>query len=253
MTTMAETQSIQRASELPEAVAAALLSWTLALADTKHRIGFRTSEWINGTPALEGAVGAAALTQDELGHARSLYSLLRDFPGAPEAIGFENDLEARDQFYAPHALETRWSSWLDVIACNVLLDRALQVAIEAAAESSYAPLRGRVGKILQEEAFHRVFGDRWLVRLAARRDRVTERLQGSLNHFGALAWGWLGPDGDEVTAALHEAGILRANTAEMRQRWLEQAAPLCAKNGLSLPNEETIAWKNWNSRRREIL
>ena len=55
----------------------ALLS---SLADNKYVLGRRYAEWCTGAPMLESAVAAAAMAQDELGHARSFYPLLRGFP-----------------------------------------------------------------------------------------------------------------------------------------------------------------------------
>ena len=125
-------ESYQSADEMPPELTSALLHWILSVADTKHRIGMQFSHWVTGTPALEAAVGSAAMTQDELGHARSLYALLRDYPGAPQSVGAENDLEARDVYFAPAALMPRWESWLQLVAVSVVLDNALTLAIAAA-------------------------------------------------------------------------------------------------------------------------
>src|SRR5215471_17070437 len=57
----------------------ALFAVLSSLADNKQAIGRRYAYWCNGAPALEAAVAAAAMTQDELGHARTLYPLLEDF------------------------------------------------------------------------------------------------------------------------------------------------------------------------------
>jgi len=54
---------------------AALFAVLSSLADNKQAIGRRYAYWCNGAPALEAAVAAAAMTQDELGHARTLYPL----------------------------------------------------------------------------------------------------------------------------------------------------------------------------------
>jgi len=61
---------------------AALFAVLSSLADNKQAIGRRYAYWCNGAPALEAAVAAAAMTQDELGHARTLYPLLEDFTQA---------------------------------------------------------------------------------------------------------------------------------------------------------------------------
>jgi 1,2-phenylacetyl-CoA epoxidase catalytic subunit len=245
------TTSYQRFGELEPEVGRALLSWILSLADTKHRVGIRTSEWVNGGPALEAAVGASAITQDELGHARSLYAMLKDFPDVPAGIGAENDLEARDIYYCPRPLGETWPSWLDVIAANVLLDRATNIAVAAGRASTFGPLRGRTAKILQEEKFHRIFGDSWLAKLAGNDNEHRARLQASLDHFGQIAVAWFGPDDDKDAALLKESGILNKSLREMRAQWLDELIPLLGKNELALPNLD-IDWTGWDKEYRDI-
>jgi phenylacetate-CoA oxygenase PaaI subunit len=242
----------QNVYDLEAGLAEAVLRWTLSLADTKHRIGMRTSEWVNGTPALEGAVAASAITQDELGHARSYFSMLRDFPGAPDAIGFENDLEARDVYYNPRLLNEPWPSWLDVIAVSVLLDRALTIAVQATGNSSYAPLRQRTAKILQEEAYHRIFGDSWLARLARGDEKTKGRLQASINRFWAVSQNWFGPDDEAITGQLNQAAILQATPAQMRDEWRIAATSLLEEHGLSAPDDRPD-WSLWDSDHRDIV
>lgn len=250
MTSMVKA-SYQRFEELEPTVGKALLRWTLSLADTKHRVGIRTSEWVNGGPALEAAVGAAAITQDELGHARSLYAMLKGFPDVPAGIGAENDLEARDVYYCPRSLNQTWSSWLDVIAANVLVDRATNFAVSAARASSFGPLRGRTAKILQEERFHRIFGDSWLAKLARMDDQHHARLQATLDRFGKMAIAWFGPDDDRDVALLNKSGILTRPLKEMRAQWLDEVIPLMEENGFTLP-EVDISWNGWNENYRDF-
>lgn len=244
-------KSYQQLDELPAEVGTAVLHWTLSVADTKHRIGLQFSHWVTGTPALEAAVGSAAITQDELGHARSLYGLLRHHPNAPEGIGAENDLEARDVFYAPAALALRWESWLQVIASNVVLDSALTCAVAATEGSSFQPLAGRTAKILQEERFHRIFGDQWLKRLMGRDDTTQQKLQAAIDWAWPITLGWLGPDNDPIVRTLVEAGVLKEETAVIRTRWLEIVRPILRDNGLAVPSV-ALNWEGWNGRFRHI-
>lgn len=243
--------SIQHVSDLKPDVVEALLRWALSLADTKHTMGMRISEWVNGTPALEAAVGASALTQDELGHARAYFAFLREFPGSPDALGFENDLEARDVYYNPRILNSPWASWLEMVAVNVLLDRALSVAVAATQNSAFAPLRTRAAKILQEEGYHRVFGDTWLARLAARGDRRTERLQEAIDRYWPVSLAWFGPDDDRIAGTLYQDNVLDATPDEMRGRWLEQVTPLLERRGMAVPSEEP-EWARWNDAFRDL-
>jgi len=247
------TEEIQyrEVSDLDTALSEALLKWGLALADTKHKLGLRISEWVNGAPALEAAVGASAMTQDELGHSRSLFAMLRSFPGAPEGIGAENDLQDRDLYYNPHYLDTPWSRWLDVIAVNVLLDRALSITIEATRKSSFMPLRQRAGKILQEEHFHRIYGDSWVGRLVTHSDEKRAGFQEAVNSIWPVALAWFGPSDETEMNLLCETGILTANASQLRSTWMDQVTSLLDKHGLATPSSE-IDWSNWNANHRDI-
>lgn len=242
-----EQQTYQRAEQMDVGLQTAVLHWILAVADTKHRIGMQNSHWVTGTPALEAAVGSAAITQDELGHARSLYALLRDYPGAPEGVGAENDLEARDVYYAPDELMPRWESWLQVVAINVVLDSALAAAIAQTQDSSFQPLAGRSAKILQEERFHRVFGQSWLERLA---QSNKAKLQQQLDWAWRITDAWLGPDDDAVTTRLVEEGVLGGNTAVIRQQWLNTLQPMLEAHALTHP-EPITNWASWNAQFRQ--
>lgn len=243
-------QIYHSADDLPAALAADVLTWFLTVADTKHRIGLQFSHWVTGTPALEAAVGSAAITQDELGHARSFYSLLRDFPGAPESIGAENDLEARDIYYAPAALMPRWDSWLQVVSICMVLDHALQIAIAQMQDSTFQPLAGRIAKITQEEKFHRVFAQSWLERLAQQDDQLKDRLQLTIDWAWSITNRWIGPDDDPVTSQLVVAGILDGGPAIIRRQWLAEVEPVLVANGLTIPDEEPD-WSTWDARFRQ--
>ena len=245
-----ERQLYQSGEEMGEGLQTAVLHWLLSVADTKHRIGMQNSHWVTGTPALEAAVGSAAITQDELGHARSLYGLLRNYPGAPDGVGAENDLEARAVYYAPDELMPRWQSWLQVVAINVTLDVALQVAIAQTKDSAFLPLAGRMAKIEQEERFHRVFGESWLERLGQRDEATKAQLQKQVDWAWGITDAWLGPDDVRVTAVLVENGVLGAGTAVMRQQWLAEVEPVLTANGLTHP-DSISDWSNWDAQFRQ--
>ena len=249
---MVEAQaSFRTAEDLGPELQAAVLQWILSVADTKQTMGMQISHWVTGTPALEGAVGSAAITQDELGHARSLHALLRHYPGAPEGVGAENDLEARDDYFVPAGLTPRWQSWYQVIAVNVILDRALAVAIEATVDSAFAPLAGRAAKILQEERFHRMFGDNWLQRLGGRDGEVRVNLQRQIDWAWGLTDQWLGPDAEPLVALLHAHGVLNMTVAEMRQKWAAETTAVLTANGFDIPESDTD-WSSWNGQYRHI-
>jgi phenylacetate-CoA oxygenase PaaI subunit len=250
MTNIEKGYSFHNVSDLDPAISTALLQWGLALADTKYLLGRRLSEWVNGAPTLEAAVGAAAMTQDELGHARSLYSMLSEFPGAPEQLGSETDLQ-RSDYYSPAGLAAPWSSWADVVATNILFDRALNMVFKAVYGSQFGPLNQRAAKILQEERFHRTYGDSWLARLSKNNQQRREQLDKSLARAWALADAWIGPPDDPTTRPLVKANILTVSPGALREQWLGQVMPLMEKHGFGT-NFPQPDWKHWDSERREI-
>ncbi len=238
------------AAEVPPETASALLRFGLALADTKHRMGQRLSEWVNGAPALEAAVAMSAMTQDELGHARALFAMLRDFPGSPPELRTETDLD-RSIYYCPAMLEAKWDSWADVIACTALLDQAMTAVFEATGQSAFVPLSQRAAKVLQEEHFHRVFAEAWLARLGSANGRSRERLQNSLARFWAVSASWFGPADDSVVVRLVEDGVLAAGPEALRKSWLERVEPLMQRLGMSLP-ASALDWEQWDADRRQV-
>ena len=55
---------------------ATMISLIASLADNKAALGRRFGEWAVSAPTIESAVAAAAMAQDELGHARATYPIL---------------------------------------------------------------------------------------------------------------------------------------------------------------------------------
>src|SRR5579884_3878537 len=85
------------------------------LADNKYVLGRRYAEWCTGAPLLESAVAAAAMAQDELGHARSFYPLLRAFPEAGAMTSMEERGWQQRATSAVACLDTRFGSWSEFI------------------------------------------------------------------------------------------------------------------------------------------
>ena len=136
----------------------------LVLADSKHMLGTRYAEWILGAPELEAGIACASMAQDEWGHGRLLYALLKDFGDDPEHI--EHGREPAE-YRSIEILDQPPRSWPEVIVINALVDTALTIQLEALSDSDHAPLKQRVGKVLDEEVFHAQHGNAWLKRLAA--------------------------------------------------------------------------------------
>lgn len=171
----------------------------LVLADTKRILGMRYAEWILGAPALEAGIACASMAQDEWGHGRLLYALLKDFGDDVEKL--EHGREP-GEYRNLELLDESPQSWPDLVVINALADAAVSVQLEALRASDYAPLRQRVGKILDEEEFHAAHGAAWLKRIAGASADTRRALGASVERAlpGLLRWFGPGTTGDELRA-----------------------------------------------------
>jgi len=225
-------------SSLPATAVFALIA---RLADNKYLLGRRYAEWCSSAPTLEASVAAAAMAQDELGHARALYPLLRALaPEAGVAIGAEIEPETRTRFTAMRALEQPFAAWPDFVAANLLIDGALTQIFVAAQESRYEPLAGRSRKVLQEERMHALYAEGWARRLAHEGGGAGGALHAATEAALRRVWDetlcWFGPAsqaaGDDPLAS---AGVLDATPDTLRARFLAAVGPTLTAAGLALP------------------
>lgn len=217
------------AADLPEDVARHLGDFLLGLADNKRLLGIRYSDWMLGAPSVEAGIACSAMAQDEWGHARILYAMLRGFGRDPAALEHERPAEA---YRNSELLDRDVSSWAEFLALNFLWDTAISVQFEMLAESRFEPIHYKVRKLLDEERFHFDHGNGWTSRLLA-----AEGGRAALAEAFGAAWNAclcvFGPDGDPLVSTLAEHGIVRAGTDATRRRWLERVGPLAERVGLA--------------------
>jgi ring-1,2-phenylacetyl-CoA epoxidase subunit PaaC len=208
----------------------------LTLADNKYMLGRRYAEWCTGAPMLESAVAAAAMAQDELGHARSFYPLLRGFgtPSPMEDRGWQTQ-----QTSAMACLDRPFTAWSDFIAANLVVDTALTTLLESARDSAYEPLRQRARKIVQEEATHWVHATGWLSRLGSDGEQAARRTLPD-------AMCWFGPADDPVVSPLVRAGILALDSEALRASLAERLRALLDAAPTALP------WDRWDRDARRV-
>ena len=194
----------------------------LTLADTKRLLGMRYAEWILGAPALEAGIACASMAQDEWGHGRLLYALLKDFGDDVEKL--EHGREP-SEYRNIELLDDSPATWPELVVVNALVDTAVTIQLEALRESSHTPLRQRVSKILDEEEFHAAHGAAWLKRLASASTEGRQQIRAAMDRAIPVLLRWFGPDGERSRAML-ENGVMDGNGTELRTRFLERVAPL---------------------------
>ena len=253
---MTQPTTFKSASELSDDTRDALGALLLALADNKRLLGIRYSDWILGAPSVEAGIACSAMAQDEWGHGRIVYSMLKDFEFDPHQLEHERESEA---YHSCGLLDADVSSWPELIALNFLLDTALSVQFEALHDSRFEPIHYKVRKLLDEERFHFEHGRGWTARLAET-DAGREALADAFGRAWTSCVAWFGPDDDEIATVLAEEGIVSGDAASTRERWLRRVGPVLVAAGLDLAREEDGRWvsdrePNWSAwsteRRRE--
>lgn len=222
--TTTTSNELARAGDLAPDVRTTVRDLILILADSKRLLGMRYGQWILGAPELEAGIACASMAQDEWGHARLLYALLKDFG---------EDIDRLEHGREPHeyrnmdALDREPQSWPELVALNALVDTALAVQLQALSNSAYVPLRQRVQKLLDEETFHVAHGTAWFRRIAGAGDAGRDAMRAAVAGVLPSVLRWFGPDGTSVRL-LQDASIMEGAGSSMRQTYLEQVGPLLA-------------------------
>jgi ring-1,2-phenylacetyl-CoA epoxidase subunit PaaC len=228
-------------------VNAATRDLILVLADSKRLLGTRYAEWILGAPELEAGIACASMAQDEWGHGRLLYALLKDFGDDPDRL--EHGREAGD-YCSMEVLDKAPQSWPEVVVLNALVDAALTVQLEALRESAHPPLKQRVGKLLDEEVFHAQHGAAWLRRLAAATPEARKQVEQAVRTALPAILRWFGPDAGR-NMVLVGASVADASGNGLRERFLQRVAPLLAAT--SVPPDMQPEFKQFDETTRRTV
>jgi ring-1,2-phenylacetyl-CoA epoxidase subunit PaaC len=137
----------------------------LAIADDELVLGWRNSEWTGIAPFLEEDVAFSSIAQNEIGHARALYSLAAEELGTTaDELAFDRQ---PDEYRCAQLVELKRLDWAPTIARHYLYETADAVRVEALKASDDAELAGLAAKIDREEAYHRMHAEMWIDRLQA--------------------------------------------------------------------------------------
>ena len=217
----------------------------LSLADNKAALGRRYGEWAVSAPTLESAVAAAAMAQDELGHARATYPLLKQL-----GLEVREDEERLEVGACMRLLATEFPGWDCFVAANLAVDGMLTAFVRACEESAFVGLAQRARKVLQEERSHQVHARAWARRLA-RDERRRDTFAAALGESWWQAARWAGPAGDVGFATLVATGYLAGGPDELRgslRKTIGEVLEDTDLPGLALP--EPHDWAGWTPEER---
>jgi len=222
----------------------AMISLVGSLADNKAALGRRYAEWAVSAPTLESAVAAAAMAQDELGHSRSTYPVLKALGAAPaEDARFGGDRRLA-------MLDAELADWTAAVAANLLVDGVLTTFVAACVDSSVSAMAQRAKKILQEEGSHRVHAEAWARRLCRAGEAQQRLLVQRLRETWEQAGRWTGPPDDPGVRAAVAAGMVSGDAQAQRslvRNWLRD---LLAAEGITLELDEPVDFSRWDRERR---
>lgn len=189
----------------------ALRRLILTLADSKRLMGIRYSDWLLGAPSIETGIAASSMAQDEWGHARLLYAMLKDLDLDP--LTFEHDRPA-GEYASVGALDAPFRDWAAVVAAMVVVDGGLSAMLRAFAGGAYEAARGRVPKMLAEEEFHASLATAWYRRLAGASHEARTLLTDATEKMLPPVIAWLGT-ADAPDEAIVAAGVIAPADARL--------------------------------------
>jgi 1,2-phenylacetyl-CoA epoxidase catalytic subunit len=222
---------------------ATMISLIGSLADNKGALGRRYGEWAVSAPTIESAVAAAAMAQDELGHARSTYPVL-----AKLGVGREDEgLEAGDPL---PVISHELPDWASVIAANLVVDGILTTFVATAKDSSIEPLAQRARKILQEEGAHRIHAEAWLRRICRTGGEDSAALQRRIDEMWAQASRWPGPPDHSGYRAAVTEGMVSGGPEAVRGPVRDWLLALLRSEGAEIALDEPSDWAGWDEEKR---
>jgi phenylacetate-CoA oxygenase PaaI subunit len=226
-----------------DAATQTMVSLIGSLADNKSALGRRYGEWAVSAPTIESAVAAAAMAQDELGHARSTYPVLAK-------LGVQRSDEGMAAGHPLRVIAAELPDWASIIAANLVVDGILTTWVASARDSSLEPLAQRARKILQEEGAHRVHAEAWLKRICATGGADRALLLTRIAEMWAQAARWPGPADHPgyQSAVAHQ--MLSEGPDEIRARvrnWLTDRLDAAGAQATLADPED---WSDWDERTR---
>jgi 1,2-phenylacetyl-CoA epoxidase catalytic subunit len=220
-----------------------MISLVGSLADNKSALGRRYGEWAVSAPTIESAVAAAAMAQDELGHARSTYPVLAK-------LGIERDDEGLDAGHPLPLLEHELPDWASFIAANLVIDGILTTFVASTRDSSIEPLAQRARKILQEEGAHRVHAEAWLKRMCRSGGADRELLLQRIEETWGEASRWPGPPEHPGYKGAISEGMVAEGPDAVRRRVRDWLTALLAGEQASAALDDPADWAGWDERVR---
>ena len=222
---------IETLDALTGATREAVVHLLYRMADDDLIIGHRNSEWTGHAPILEADIAFSSMAQDEMGHARAYYEMLRALGEPdPDTLAFERGPR---EYRCASLVCLPKGDWGFSLVRQFLYDASEQVRLTALAEGSLVPLAQLAAKLRGEEKYHMMHGRTWVLRLGSSTTESHEKMQAALDRAYPHALGLFEPT--EFDEALAQAGVCPRED-ELQGQWESAVAPVLADAGLKVPD-----------------
>ncbi|MCR8641808.1 phenylacetate-CoA oxygenase subunit PaaC [Paenibacillus sp. N1-5-1-14] len=219
-------ESVNEATGQPE-YTAALKELLFQLADDDFILAYRGSEWLGLAPHIEEDVAFSSMSQDMMGHAVMLYTLLEELgAGSSDDLAqlrspeqFRNCILAERVNGTGGYMEQPHYDWMYAIVRFYMYGMYKQIRLDALLDSSFTPLAHLARKMITEHRYHMMHWQTWMKQLATSNEEATARMTQAVQSVwedldGLLS---LGAHGD----AFNKHGLIEAEEV-MRERFNEK-------------------------------
>ncbi|MFC7071848.1 1,2-phenylacetyl-CoA epoxidase subunit PaaC [Halovenus rubra] len=221
-------------TELSEDEQRAVEAQLFRLADDEFIQAERYTFWQVRAPTLESDLAVSNNAQDELGHARLWYDAIQQLGYSEESLIYESD-PSDFQHSTLVELPFEEGDWANAVVRAYLYDVAEDIRLSALEESSYEPIRDRIGRIQGEEEYHLEHARSWLERMALD-DDASERVQHALDELYPYALTLFEPVGD-VEDDITNLGIRSMSLSEMHTEWADRVESFLTEQGFEVPTD----------------
>jgi ring-1,2-phenylacetyl-CoA epoxidase subunit PaaC len=241
-------QEFSSPATMTDTCRAALGNLLHAVSDTKLMLGYHYGEWTFGTPELEAAVANCSLSQSELGHVRLLHAILR------KHYDVDTDRYAETRAAAEWAnvsyLDDDLPGWVSCVAMTYVVDLAVARLLHTMRDSSFAPIRMSIGKIMDEERYHVHHGQGWFRTIAGRGRDERRVIEEAVCAALESVMDWFGPVGEPEDRALVDAGVKSESNADIMAAVIADIKTTADPLGVDLGELLAPSFKGWTPQRR---
>lgn len=215
----------------------ALKNLLYRIADDALILGHRNSEWTGLGPMLEEDIAFSSMSQDKIGIAHALYSLLHEklHEKDPDTLAFTRK---EHDFFCAHLVELPIGEYDFSLVRHFLYDHAEFLRFEMLQNSTYQPLADLAKKVRGELKYHVLHADTWIVRLGNAHEESKLRMQSALNFAFPIAYSLFEP-------SQYETNLMQENIFEgekkLQEKWLASIQQVIAQTELKLPEVKDIS------------